>query len=141
MNIPNLFTPVRLGAVEAPNRIVMAPLTRMRAGPGRLPTPLMAEYYAQRAAAGLIVSEATAISQQGTAAPTRPASSPTNKSPAGGKSPKPCIIPVAASFFSFGTWAGFLIHASNRTAGCPSRLAPSLLEPVKFSQILGCSRT
>jgi len=72
MNIPNLFTPVRLGAVEAPNRIVMAPLTRMRAGPGRLPTPLMAEYYAQRAAAGLIVSEATAISQQGTGCPNTP---------------------------------------------------------------------
>jgi N-ethylmaleimide reductase len=72
MNIPNLFTPVRLGALEAPNRIVMAPLTRMRAGPGRVPTPLMAEYYAQRAAAGLIVSEATAISQQGTGCPNTP---------------------------------------------------------------------
>ncbi len=72
MNIPDLFTPVRLGALEAPNRIVMAPLTRMRAGAGRVPTPLMAEYYAQRAAAGLIVSEATAISQQGTGCPNTP---------------------------------------------------------------------
>jgi len=72
MNTPNLFTPVRLGAVEAPNRIVMAPLTRMRAGPGRLPTALMAEYYAQRAAAGLIINEATAISQQGTGCPNSP---------------------------------------------------------------------
>jgi N-ethylmaleimide reductase len=72
MNTPDLFTPVRLGAIEAPNRIVMAPLTRMRAGPGRVPTPLMAEYYAQRAAAGLIVSEATAISQQGTGCPNSP---------------------------------------------------------------------
>ena len=72
MNTPNLFTPVRLGTIEAPNRIVMAPLTRMRAGPGRVPTPLMSEYYAQRAAAGLIVSEATAISQQGTGCPNSP---------------------------------------------------------------------
>jgi len=72
MNTPNLFTPVRLGALEAPNRIVMAPLTRMRAGPGRLPTALMAEYYAQRAAAGLIINEATAISQQGTGCPDSP---------------------------------------------------------------------
>jgi N-ethylmaleimide reductase len=72
MNTPDLFTPVRLGAIEAPNRIVMAPLTRMRAGPGRVPTPLMAEYYAQRAAAGLIVTEATAISQQGTGCPNSP---------------------------------------------------------------------
>jgi len=69
---PNLFTPVRLGALEAPNRILMAPLTRMCAGPGRLPTPLMAEYYAQRAAAGLIINEATAISQQGTGCPNSP---------------------------------------------------------------------
>ena len=72
MNTPNLFTPVRLGAVEAPNRLVMAPLTRMRAGAGRVPTPLMAEYYAQRAAAGLIVTEATAVSQQGTGCPHTP---------------------------------------------------------------------
>jgi N-ethylmaleimide reductase len=72
MNTPNLFAPVRLGALEAPNRIVMAPLTRMRAGPGRLPTSLMAEYYAQRAAAGLIINEATAISQQGTGCPNSP---------------------------------------------------------------------
>ena len=72
MNTPDLFTPIRLGAIEAPNRIIMAPLTRMRAGPGRVPTPLMAEYYAQRAAAGLIVSEAVAISQQGTGCPNSP---------------------------------------------------------------------
>ena len=71
-NTPNLFFPVRLGAVEAPNRIIMSPLTRMRAGPGRVPTPLMAEYYAQRAAAGLIITEATAISQQGTGCPNTP---------------------------------------------------------------------
>jgi N-ethylmaleimide reductase len=72
MDTPDLFTPVRLGAIEAPNRIVMAPLTRMRAGTGRVPRPLMAEYYAQRAAAGLIVNEATAISQQGTGCPNSP---------------------------------------------------------------------
>jgi N-ethylmaleimide reductase len=72
MNTPDLFTPVRLGAIEAPNRIVMAPLTRMRAGPGRVPTPLMAEYYAQRSGAGLIINEATAISQQGTGCPNSP---------------------------------------------------------------------
>ena len=72
MKTRTLFTPVRFGAVEAPNRLVMAPLTRMRAGPGRVPTPLMAEYYAQRAAAGLMVTEATAISQQGTGCPATP---------------------------------------------------------------------
>jgi N-ethylmaleimide reductase len=72
MSSPSLFTPLRLGAVEAPNRVVMAPLTRMRAGQGRVPTPLMTEYYSQRATAGLIVTEATAVSQQGTGCPNTP---------------------------------------------------------------------
>ena len=66
METPTLFTPLSLGAAEVPNRIVMAPLTRMRAGPGRVPTPLTVEYYVQRVTAGLIITEATAISQQGT---------------------------------------------------------------------------
>ena len=72
MNTPTLFTPIRLGAVEAPNRLVMAPLTRMRAGLGRVPTPVMAKYYSQRASAGLIITEATAVSQQGTGCPNTP---------------------------------------------------------------------
>ena len=63
-----LFSPTRVGAIDVANRVVMAPLTRNRA-PGAVPTPLMAAYYAQRAdpetGAGLIVSEATAISPQG----------------------------------------------------------------------------
>jgi len=60
----SLFEPVQLGRLRLPNRVVMAPLTRNRA-PDAIPTPLMAEYYAQRASAGLIISEATAITQQG----------------------------------------------------------------------------
>lgn len=58
-----LFAPVQAGDLRLANRIVMAPLTRNRA-PDAIPTPLMAEYYSQRATAGLIVSEATAISHQ-----------------------------------------------------------------------------
>lgn len=61
----SLFTPLQLGALHLPNRIIMAPLTRSRAGDERLPNALMAEYYAQRADAGLIVSEATSIMPQG----------------------------------------------------------------------------
>lgn len=53
----SLFSPVALGAIELANRIVMAPMTRDRAGPDDVPTPLMVEYYAQRASAGLIVTE------------------------------------------------------------------------------------
>ncbi|MFO8237653.1 MAG: alkene reductase [Prochlorococcaceae cyanobacterium] len=57
--MPSLFTPLALGALELPNRIWMAPLTRCRAEEGHVPGPLMAEHYAQRASAGLIVAEAT----------------------------------------------------------------------------------
>lgn len=61
-----LFEPIRMGGLDLPNRIVMAPLTRMRANRAdAVPTALQAEYYAQRASAGLIVSEATAISPEG----------------------------------------------------------------------------
>jgi N-ethylmaleimide reductase len=61
-----LFTPVRMGKLELRNRIVMAPLTRMRAtNPERAPTELHAEYYAQRASAGLIIGECTEISPDG----------------------------------------------------------------------------
>jgi N-ethylmaleimide reductase len=60
-----LFTPHRLGKLELPHRIVMPPMTRSRAGAGNVPTALMAAYYAQRASAGLIVSEGTQISPQG----------------------------------------------------------------------------
>jgi N-ethylmaleimide reductase len=60
-----LFDPVQLGDLSLSNRILMAPLTRGRAGESRVPNDLMLEYYSQRADAGLIISEATAISQQG----------------------------------------------------------------------------
>lgn len=57
----DLFTPLRLGPLELPNRVLMAPLTRSRAETGHVPGPLMAEYYAQRASAGLIIAEATMV--------------------------------------------------------------------------------
>ena len=61
---PKLFEPCHLGDLALANRVVMAPLTRARSGPDRIPNAMMAEYYAQRASAGLIVSEATTISPQ-----------------------------------------------------------------------------
>jgi N-ethylmaleimide reductase len=61
-----LFTPYRMGELDLPNRIVVAPLTRMRAqSHDHVPTTLQAEYYAQRTSAGLIIAEATAISPEG----------------------------------------------------------------------------
>ncbi|MDM0117472.1 alkene reductase [Variovorax sp. J22R133] len=63
--MPTLFDPVQLGSLHMPNRIVMAPLTRLRAGaPAHVPNRLMAEYYAQRADAGLIISEGVPVSPQ-----------------------------------------------------------------------------
>src|SRR3546814_7153602 len=70
--MPSLFDPVQLGALTAPNRILMAPLTRGRATRDHVPTPIMAEYYAQRASAGLIISEATGISREGLGWPYAP---------------------------------------------------------------------
>lgn len=65
MSQDKLFTPLQVGAIMAPNRVFMAPLTRLRSiEPGDIPTPLMGEYYRQRASAGLIISEATQISAQ-----------------------------------------------------------------------------
>ncbi|KVN48228.1 alkene reductase [Burkholderia ubonensis] len=63
--MPTLFDPVTLGDLTLPNRIVMAPLTRARAGDVRVPNDLMARYYAERASAGLIISEATSVTPQG----------------------------------------------------------------------------
>ncbi|ORM74057.1 N-ethylmaleimide reductase [Pantoea wallisii] len=60
-----LFSPLKVGAITVPNRVFMAPLTRLRSiEPGDIPTPLMAEYYQQRASAGLIITEATQVSFQ-----------------------------------------------------------------------------
>lgn len=61
----NLFTPLTVGALTLPNRIIMAPLTRARAGVTRTPNALMIEYYRQRASAGLIISEATSVDPMG----------------------------------------------------------------------------
>jgi N-ethylmaleimide reductase len=67
-----LLTPVRLGDLELPNRVLMAPMTRRRAAAGNVPTELNATYYAQRASAGLIVTEATQVSPRGVGYPDTP---------------------------------------------------------------------
>lgn len=67
-----LINPIRIGAWELPNRFIMAPLTRCRASEGRVPNALMAEYYAQRSTAGLIISEATSVTPMGVGYPNTP---------------------------------------------------------------------
>ncbi len=59
-----LFSPVRIGALTLPNRVVLAPMTRARAGVARLPNAIIARYYVQRAEAGLLITEATTIGEQ-----------------------------------------------------------------------------
>jgi 2,4-dienoyl-CoA reductase-like NADH-dependent reductase (Old Yellow Enzyme family) len=70
--VEKLLQPILLGAIEAPNRILMAPLTRGRATPDGVPTASMVTYYQQRAGAGLIISEATGISREGLGWPSAP---------------------------------------------------------------------
>jgi N-ethylmaleimide reductase len=68
----DLFSPINLGRLQLPNRIVMAPLTRNRAGAGDVPLPIHATYYRQRATAGLIITEASPVSPQGVGYPGTP---------------------------------------------------------------------
>ncbi|GGC54096.1 alkene reductase [Chelatococcus reniformis] len=70
--MPTLFDPVQIGALSLPNRIVMAPLTRMRAFDERSPGPMTVKHYVQRAGAGLILAEATSVSPQGVGYPNTP---------------------------------------------------------------------
>ncbi|WP_208116428.1 alkene reductase [Paraburkholderia sp. BL10I2N1] len=71
-SLDQLLSPVQVGAYKLRNRMVMAPLTRSRAGTGDAPTPLIAQYYQQRASAGLIITEASQISPQGKGYPRTP---------------------------------------------------------------------
>jgi 2,4-dienoyl-CoA reductase-like NADH-dependent reductase (Old Yellow Enzyme family) len=71
-SMPTLHDPIRIGAWNLRNRIVMAPLTRCRCSEGRVPNALMAEYYRQRSSAGMIISEATSINAMGVGYPDSP---------------------------------------------------------------------
>jgi N-ethylmaleimide reductase len=71
-HMTDLFSPARFGAIDLSNRIVMSSLTRNRAGAGNVPTPLVAEYYRQRASAGLILTEASPVCAEGHGYPRTP---------------------------------------------------------------------
>lgn len=72
LSIPTIFDPLPMGSLTLKNRIMMAPLTRCRAGKDRIPNTLMAEYYAERSSAGLILSEATSVTPMGVGYPDTP---------------------------------------------------------------------
>ena len=104
MSSLDIFSPFKLGPLQLPNRVVMAPMTRNRAGRGSVPGPLNATYYAQRASAGLMISEATQISPQGVGYPGTPASL------------TPCTRPTGGCFCNFGMLAASRIRHCSLTA-------------------------
>jgi N-ethylmaleimide reductase len=124
----DLFSPIRLGPYDLPNRVVMAPMTRNRAGPGEVPTPLMATYYAQRASAGLIISEGTQISPQGQGYPGTPGIFSTEQ--AEGWTRAAAAVQAAGGRIFCQLWhVGRISHPSLQPDGAlpvaPSALAPA----------------
>ena len=127
LSSPALFSPVRIGGLPLPSRLIMAPMTRARsAQPGDIPTPLMAEYYAQRAGAGMILTEATQISPQGKGY----SSTPGIHSPqqvAGWQQVTQAVHAaggsIALQLWHVGRMSHRSLHADGQTVG-PSALAP-----------------
>lgn len=117
MSAEKLFTPLKVGAVTAPNRVFMAPLTRLRSiEPGDIPTPLMGEYYRQRASSGLIISEATQISAQAKGYAGAPGLHSPEQIAAWKKSPRAFTLKMAVLPFSCGTPVVSHIAAFNLAA-------------------------
>lgn len=127
MNTSPLFLPLQLGTLDLPNRIVMAPMTRSRTTqPGNVPNPMMATYYAQRAGAGLIVTEATQISQQGQGYSFTPGIH--NKDQVQGWRQVTDAVHAAGGRIVLQLWhVGRMSHASFHADGLP--VAPSALAP------------
>jgi N-ethylmaleimide reductase len=124
----DLFSLFRLGALELPNRVVMAPMTRNRAGPGNVPTTLNATYYAQRAGAGLIVAEASQVSPQGIGYPGTPGIHSTEQI-AGWKLVTEAVHAAGGRIFLQLWHVGRISHPSLQPVGAlpvaPSAIAPA----------------
>ena len=121
------FSPYKLGPLELPNRIVMAPMTRNRAGAGEVPGPISATYYAQRASAGLIVTEGTQISQEGQGYPGTPGIfSP--EQIVGWKRVTDAVHAARGRIFAQLWHVGRISHPSLQPGGA-APVAPSALQP------------
>jgi N-ethylmaleimide reductase len=126
--MPTLFDPIQLGDLTLANRIFMAPLTRMRSlQPGNVPYALNAEYYAQRASAGLIISEATQISQQGQGYPGTPGIH-SDEQLAGWRQVVDVIQAKGGKIFLQLWHVGRISHSSHQPEGKPP-VAPSAIKP------------
>lgn len=124
-----IFDTLQLGDIRLNNRVIMAPLTRMRSKqPGNIPTALNAEYYAQRASAGLIISEATQISQQGQGYPATPGIHSAEQV-AGWKLVTDAVHKNAGKIFLQLWHVGRISHSSHQPNGAmpvaPSAIAPT----------------
>ncbi len=126
--MPNLFDPVVAGDLTLPNRVFLAPLTRMRSRqPGNIPWELNAEYYAQRSSAGLLISEATQVSQQGQGYPGTPGiHSPEQVE--GWKLATKAVHAKGGKFFLQLWHVGRISHSSHQPGGGPP-VSPSALKP------------
>ena len=123
----DIFSPLRLGPLQLPNRVVMAPMTRNRAGRGNAPGPLNATYYAQRASAGLIISEATQISPQGLGYPGTPGIH-SSEQVAGWKGVTDAVHAAGGRIFLQLWHVGRISHPSLQPDGAPP-VAPSAIAP------------
>jgi N-ethylmaleimide reductase len=128
MSSLDIFSPFALGPLPLPNRVVMAPMTRNRAGPGNAPGALNATYYAQRASAGLIISEATQISPQGLGYPGTPGIHSAEQI-AGWKSVTDAVHAAGGRMFLQLWHVGRISHPSLQPDGAlpvaPSAIAPA----------------
>jgi N-ethylmaleimide reductase len=127
MPIETLFTALRLGALTIPNRIVMPALTRMRSAPGGVPQPIAVDYYAQRASAGLIITEATAISALAHGYPQMPGIH-TEDQIAGWRAVTAAVHAqggrIAMQLVHHGRWSHSLYNPDGSLPVAPSAIAP-----------------
>ncbi len=126
-----LFSPTRIGPLRLPNRLVMAPMTRNRAGAGEAPTDLMVEYYAQRATAGLIVTEGTQVSRQGAGYLNTPGIH-TDAQQAGWRHVTEAVHARGGRIFLQLWHVGRISHPSFQPGGALP-VAPSAITPVGFT--------
>ena len=113
MSQSKLFEPYKLGPITLPNRFAMAPLTRNRAvPPGMVPSPLAVDYYGQRASAGLLITEASQVSQQGQGYQDTPGIYRRSRSRAGARSPTACMSAAGAFLSRSGMSAASRIFAA-----------------------------
>lgn len=127
--MPTLFSSLTIGALTLRNRILMAPMTRNRADPAGNPQPIMATYYAQRASAGLIISEATQVCPEGRGYPCTPGIY-TPEHVAGWKNVTAAVHKAGGHIFLQLWHCGRISHSSYQPNGGPPP-APSAIEPRK----------